>query len=72
VIRTALAAVLLATPIALAGCTLPSNNDYHGTVLGSATTTTTPYVHVNAYPVTIKGVGEQVETANLVVCPGFS
>jgi hypothetical protein len=49
----------------VAGCTLPPNNDYHGTVFG-ATTTTTPYVHVNASPVTITGRGEQVKTAALV------
>lgn len=56
-----------AAVVAVSGCVPASDNNYHGSVSGAdaqSSTVSTP--SVPAFPVTISGSGEQVETADLV------
>jgi hypothetical protein len=60
---------IAAAVVALSACSPIGDNNYHGTVTGTAapppiSTVSTP--SVPAVPVTISGSGEQVETADLV------
>jgi len=68
VVRKSLWAVGIAAVAALSACSPVADTTYHGTVGSSWTppvsTVATP--SVPAYPVTISGSGEQVETADLV------
>jgi hypothetical protein len=55
--------VVIFAAAALTGCAPIADKNYHGSVGGSSTVSTPS---VPAYPVTVTGTGEQVQTADLV------